>query len=305
MPIILIQPDIKGAKEFKELLSINMKGFDIVSAFDKNQIQEIEVVVIWRSVPNFVTELPNLKMVLVCGSGVDHIIDSPNLSKEIPLIRLVDPYLKERVSDYVINEITRHLNHLKSRSQSVLSLQKFKRKSIGIGIMGLGLMGSYTAEKLSRLGFEVFGWVNSNKLRSIEKVFVGVQEIPEFAKRCGIIVCQLPLTKATRGILDINLFNMLPHGAYLINVGRGEHLNEADLLTALDSGRLDGACLDVLEKEPAPADHPFVLNPKIKLTPHIAGYVGADTQAPYAIKVINDFYENREVKGIVDFSLNY
>jgi glyoxylate/hydroxypyruvate reductase A len=109
------------------------------------------------------------------------------------------------------------------------------------------------------------------------------------------------LTKETKGILNIKLFRHLPDGAYLINVGRGAHLIQSDLIRGLEMGKISGACLDVFDVEPLPSDHPFITNPKIKITPHIAGYIGPETQAPYASQIIASYYKNEKTKGEVDY----
>lgn len=156
-----------------------------------------------------------------------------------------------------------------------------------VGIMGLGLIGSITASKLRNMGYEVCGGVKTSRPRFAE-VYVGLEEIDDFAKQCEVIVCQLPLTEEMRGILNRRLFSVLPDGAYLISVGRGAHVVEDNLLLAIETGKLSGASLDVFEIEPLPVNHPFQAIPQITITPHIAGYVGTETQAPYAAEVINN-----------------
>jgi glyoxylate/hydroxypyruvate reductase len=309
MRTILIQPDIKGVDEFIKILSAEITEFHITSSIEDVELHTIEVVIMWLHVPDLLSELPNLKLLLNCGSGVDHIITSPNLPHNIPLIRLVDPFLQNHVSDYIVEQIFKHFFPEIHQDNRVDALCRFHETVEGkrprIGIMGLGLVGSSTAEKLLNMGFEVCGWVKTSKHRSIQEVYVGNTELETFAKKCEVIICQLPLTQETKEILNARLFSFLPNGAFLINVGRGEHLNEADLLLALEDGKLSGACLDVLKLKPLPLDHPFRANPKIKITPHIAGYIGPETQAPYAARIISSFYNEEKVKGAVNYSSLY
>jgi glyoxylate/hydroxypyruvate reductase A len=307
MKTILIHPDVKGADQFFKILSTELEGFKIVSSLDNIDAENVEVAIIWLNVPKYLSQLKNLKLLMICGSGIDHIINSPDLPRKVPTVRLVDPYLRYRVTNYIIDQIFRQfLPDLNPQDQEIVLTKKlaiFKKPKIGI--MGLGMIGAFMAKKLIEMGFHVCGWVRSTRPRTIDEIYVGDEQLKEFAKNCEVLVCQLPLTMATYKILNKNLFDLLPNGAYLINVGRGSHLEEDDLLSALDSGKLAGACLDVFEVEPLPQSHLFHSHEKITVTPHIAGYIGADTQAPYAAQVITSFYQNEKILGMVDYKTQY
>ncbi len=309
MKTILIQSDVKDAEQFRDYLKTSLDGFNVITSITEAELSEIEVVIIWLDIPKFLNRLPNLKLILSCGSGVEHIIDSPYLPHKVPLVRLVDEYLRNRVSNYVVEQILEkffpqiNLDNITEIPPEIC--QTIKQNKIRVGIMGLGLIGSASAIKLINLGFEVSAWVKTKKKRVIEDVHIGEAEIDSFAKKCDVLVCQLPLTSETKGILNIHLFNLLPEFTFLINVGRGGHLVEADLLLALENKNLSGACLDVLEVEPIQLNHPFKNNPNIKITPHVAGYIGSDTQAPYASNVIIDFYNNFEINGLVNYNSLY
>ena len=309
MKTILIQSDVKGAEEFRNYLKATFADFKVVTSIKEIELSEIEVVIIWLNIPPFLKSLPNLKLILSCGSGVEHIIDSPYLSPRVPLVRLVDDYLINRVSNYVVEQILEkyfpHINMVNIANEKPTIFKAIHQNKIRVGIMGLGLIGSESAIKLKNLGFEVSGWVNTRKKRLIDDVYIGEAELGNFAKKCNVLVCQLPLTCETKGILNIHLFNFLPDASFLINVGRGGHLVESDLILALENKKLSGACLDVLEVDPLPLNHPFNKYPNIKVTPHVAGYIGPDTQAPYASKVIKDFFNNDIIKGKVNYNTFY
>jgi glyoxylate/hydroxypyruvate reductase A len=151
-----------------------------------------------------------------------------------------------------------------------------------VGVMGLGNLGRVVLDRLHTFGFSLKGWARSVKQIDAVECFAGTEQLPQFLSQCDILICLLPLTQDTRGILDASTFAALPRGAKLINLGRGAHLVEADLLQALDSGHLEHAVLDVLNDEPPAADHPFWLHPNIWLTPHI----GAMTQPETAFEVL-------------------
>jgi glyoxylate/hydroxypyruvate reductase A len=309
MKTILIQSDVKGAEEFRNYLKATFADFNVVTSIKEVELSEIEVVIIWLNIPPFLKSLPNLKLILSCGSGVEHIIDSPYLSPKVPLVRLVDDYLINRVSNYVVEQILEKyfplINIVNIANDQPAIFKAIRQNKIRVGIMGLGLIGSESAIKLKNLGFEVSGWVNTRKKRLLDDVYIGEAELGNFAKKCNVLVCQLPLTSETKGILNIDLFNFLPNASFLINVGRGGHLVESDLILALENKKLSSACLDVLEVEPIPLNHPFNKYPNIKITPHVAGYIGADTQAPYASKVIKDFFNNDIIKGAVNYNTFY
>ena len=171
-----------------------------------------------------------------------------------------------------------------------------------IGIMGLGVLGSDIAGKLTSLQFEVSGWSRTPKKLEVLATYCGDTEFVAFLKRSDILICLLPLTPETKGLLDQRCFSILPRGAYVINVARGDHLIEQDLLSALDSGQLSGATLDVFSNEPLPEDHPFWSHPKITITPHVASIVNPNT----AVRVIVENMQRQQVsKGVVDLDLGY
>lgn len=309
MKTILIHADVKGAEEFRNILSISLPQYNITSSIEESAVADIEVLIIWRIVPDYLTNLPNLKLVLSSGSGIDQFLDISSFPLHLPLIRLVDPHLRNRVSNYVLQQILEKyfptLSHL-DLAEAQNEIYKSARKSkLHVGIMGLGLIGSSIVKKLIDFGFQVSGWANTHKKRVISEVYIGKSELNFFARQANILVCQLPLTHETKGILNINLFDHLPDGAFLINVGRGEHLVESDLISGLMNGKLAGACLDVFPIQPLALIHPFSSFPNIKVTPHIAGYIGPDTQAPYACEVIESYFNNRKVEGIVNYKAMY
>lgn len=309
MKTILIHSDVKGAEEFCKILSNSLPHYNITSSIEETELSYIEVVIIWRIVPDYLPNLPNLKLLLSSGSGIDHLTDLSSIPNHIPLIRLVDPYLRNRVSNYVLQQILERYFPTISQIDLVEAHKEIYKvvheSKINVGIMGLGLIGSSIVTKLIDYGFHVSGWANTHKKRVIGDVYIGKSNLNAFAQQTNILVCQLPLTQETKGILNINLFNHLPDGAFLINVGRGEHLVESDLILSFKNGKLSGACLDVLSVQPQVTNHPFNSISNIKVTPHIAGYIGPETQAPYASEVINNYFQNKNIEGIVNYSSKY
>ena len=308
MKTIVLHPRILNVESFREAISSQVSDFGVEILSDNVNPDAVEIVVIWLEVMDCIGKFPNLKLILVCGSGVDSVINMVSLPQNIPLVRVIDRTLQDHVSDYVVMAVlnhTRRWNHyMNLQHQKHWEWKKSYRTKPTIGIMGLGAMGNVTARKLIAMGFKVCGWVRGEHARIISDVYQGREALDKFAKQCEIMVCMLPLTPETKGILNNDLFNRLPKGAYLINVGRGSHLIEDDLITALDSDHLSGACLDVFESEPLQDNHPFWTHPKITITPHIAGVLLAEEQAMQAAQLIKSFY-NQTLKDVVNYHAGY
>ena len=306
---ILLHQNVPDAIIFRDTLATLAVNFEVFVWPDCPSLESVEVAVIWQEMNAFPAMLPNLGLLLVCGSGVDSVIESVSVPRSVPVVRLVDPHIKERVSDYVVMAA---LNHVRkwdhyARHQKEARWDRMTDISVKpkVGIMGLGLIGETTAQKLLAMGFETCGWVRTRRSRNLTEVYVGDKELHDFARQCAIVICILPLTHRTRGILCQQFFERLPEGAYLINVGRGGHLVDDDLLQALDDGHLSGACLDVFESEPLPVQHPFWSNPRITVTPHIAGGLRPEWQAAHAAEVIYDHMNGRTLKGVVNHDTQY
>lgn len=258
----------------------------------------VNFAVCWNQPKHVLNEYPNLKSVSSLGAGVNHLLNDKDLPNSVKICRLITSSLKEQMAEYVLNAITNYRLHIHSYQK-----QKEKgfwdphspipKKYAPVGIMGLGEMGTAVAEHLVKLGYSVSGWSRSKKEINGVKSFVGMKELNDFLSSTKIVVCLLPLTEDTEGILDLDLFKKLKKPGYLINVGRGDHLVEEDLIYALDTDLLDGACLDVFETEPLPENYSLWNREKVMITPHIA----AITPAKEAAKVIVENYK-RSLSGM-------
>jgi glyoxylate/hydroxypyruvate reductase A len=171
--------------------------------------------------------------------------------------------------------------------------------------MGFGVLGEDAAGKFRNLGFQVRGWANSPKNIDGIKIFVDKAEFNDFLSKSDILICLLPLTSATVNILNRETFKQLPDGAFIINVARGEHLVEEDLLEAIDEGKLSGACLDVFREEPLPKDHIFWHHPKVTVTPHVASITSPESVAPQIIENYRRLKEGQSLLNVVSREKGY
>lgn len=259
---------------------------------------EIDAAVCWFPPAGLLARLPRLRLIQSVGAGIEHLLADPGLPRHLPAFRIVDPHMAAAMAAYVAWAVISVQRDFARYAQAQHS-QEWAAASVpaphthGVGILGLGELGLRCARTLSALGYRVAGWSRSHKNGLPGEVagFVGVRQLPEFLARCDSLVCLLPLTEDTRGVLDRQLFAQLPAGAHLINVGRGAHLVEADLLAALSSGQLHQATLDTFNVEPLPATHPFWRHPQVRITPHVA------TRTPVAV-IAAQMLEN--LAGVAD-----
>jgi glyoxylate/hydroxypyruvate reductase A len=270
----------------------------------------IDYALVWRPEPGLLAGLPNLKLILSLGAGVDHIFADPQLPVGVPIVRLVDPYLTAAMSEYVVLQVLRlHRRDLDYQAQQQAGIwRELPQKNAGerpVGILGFGEIGQDAARKLAHLGFPVSGWGRRERTIAGFATFAGAEGLARLLAQSEILVCLLPLTGETQGILNARSFALLPRGAALVNAGRGGHLVEADLIPALDSGQLSAAALDVFQEEPLPPGHPFWRHPRILVTPHIAGTTNPTTAAPIVLDTIRRFEEGRPLLNQVDPARGY
>ncbi len=271
---------------------------------------DVDYALVWRPEPGLLASLPNLKLILSLGAGVDHILCDPLLPHDLPIVRLVDPYMTDAMSEYVVLQVLRlHRQDLDYRAQQEAAVwRELAQKNAAercVGILGAGALGQDAARKLKRLGFDVALWSRSERAFEGLASYAGAAGLTALLGRSEILVCLLPLTPETEGILNTSTFTLLPKGAALINAARGGHLVEEDLLAALASGRLSAAVLDVFREEPLPAGHRFWRHPRIIVTPHIAAATHPPTAAPIILDNIRRCEEGRPLLNRVDPAQGY
>ena len=273
-------------------------------------VEEIDYALAWHHPKGELRRYPNLKAIFSLGAGVEKLLRDPELPAGVPIVRMVDRALTSGMTEYVLLHVLR----LHRRGPELEALQRqadwaelecppaWERK---VGILGLGVLGADAAVKLAGLGFDVAGWSRSPKRIDGVASFAGADGLDELLARSEILVCLLPLTRATAGILNARTLAKLPHGASIINAARGGHVVELDLLAALDSGHLYHATLDVVAEEPLPASHPFWRHPKVTLTPHIASLTWPPTATEHIIANIRRHEAGQPMSPLVDVAREY
>lgn len=256
---------------------------------DENEKADVEFALCWKHPEGLLCEYPNLRCVSSMGAGIDHLLGDAFFPKHLPVVRLVDPHLAQDMFEYICTAIMYYFREfdLYRAQQRQSCWQQLPPRSMAettVGFMGLGKLGGYSAERLSNMGFNVIGWSRSQKSIAGVKAYAGEKQLDDFLSRTEILICLLPLTDQTRGILNVELFARLPKGSCVVNVARGENLVEDDLIRALDAGQLRGACLDVFKEEPLPEDHPFWKHKKILMTPHCSSITDPRSVAPQIVQ---------------------
>lgn len=298
-------------ERFRRLLP-DRKVVSLDEPFDRRDVAHVAS---WKHPPGSLAGLPNLEAIFSLGAGVDHLIGDPRLP-DVPIVRVVDPDLTGRMSEYVVLHCLMHLRE--QRRYDAAQLQKLwveeqhppAARDVRVGVMGLGVLGADAARKLKVMGFDVAGWRRSPKAIEGVGAYSGQDGLGAFLGRTDILVCLLPLTAETRGVLNKGLFRKLARdgrlrGPVLINAGRGGLQVEADIVASLDDGTLKAATLDVFETEPLPPDSPLWTHPAVTVTPHNAAASDADAISAYIAEQIRRFEAGEPLAHVIAPNLGY
>lgn len=271
---------------------------------------QIQIALTWKAPFEALQQFPNLKLIQSLGAGVDHIFDNKNVVEGAKVSRIIDPQLSTDMFEFVLAIVLDKMKNLHQyRDQQVQRIWKEKRyKSVNdvcMGILGLGVIGSFVSKKLSDFGFQCMGWSGTNKNIEGVQSYTGEEGLNVMLNKTDYLINLLPLTNATRGFINLKLLEKIKPGAYVINVGRGPHVVDGDLLEAIDKGLISGAALDVFHQEPLPIDHPYWVNKKIFLTPHIASITNINTARKQVFENIRRFDQSENFINEVDVSKGY
>jgi glyoxylate/hydroxypyruvate reductase A len=291
-------------------LDANLWWRDAAKAEVQDAAEPAEIAVVWRPPNAFFVEQPRLKTVFNLGAGVDALLGLPDFPRNVSLVRLEDAGMAPALAEYVLTAVLRvyrgfdrYATQQTARHWKPEKLRE--RSTFAIGVLGLGVIGSAIATMLAQHGFTVRGHAQTRKQIAAVDCSAGMESFGPFLDGLDVLVNVLPLTAASRGLIDRSVLGRLARGAHLINVGRGATLVDADLIAALADGQLSGATLDVFATEPLPAEHPFWARPEILITPHVS----AETQiAPTVVQVADKLAQlarGEQVSGVVDLARGY
>ncbi len=308
MAFLILAPSSRTSAWEKEIRKAE-PDLDLRVWPDTGDPDEVSFALCWKHPPGVLNRFSNLKCIASMGAGVDHLLQDPALP-EVPIVRVVDPSMARSMTEYLLMAVLFRMRQLDRYWQDQLQRTWHPRvpeqaASVRIGIMGLGQLGGDAARAFSSLHFPVAGWSRTPKTLEGVDTFAGEAGLASFLSGLRVLVCLLPLTARTRGILNRQTFEMLPDGAYLVNSARGEHLVEEDLLAALDSGKLSGACLDVFLTEPLPREHPFWGRPEITITPHISSLTNPKAVCPGIVDNYRRMRSGLPLRHLVDRKRGY
>lgn len=282
---------------------------------EMGDVATVDYVAAWLPPPDVVRSLSRLKVIFSLGAGVDAILKDPTLPDGVPIVRVNDPDLTMRMSEYVVLHVLLHHRQQRrldenQRNKVWDGFPTHAANALRVGVMGLGVLGQDAARKLAMLGFKVAGWSRSPKLIDGVQCFSGAGGLDTFLARTDVLVSLLPATPETDGILNRALIRKLarsgPFGApVLINAGRGRQQVEEDILAALEAGELHGATLDVFRTEPLPPDSPFWSHPRVTLTPHIAADSDPQVICEYVARQIAAYEAGGKLSNLVDRARGY
>jgi phosphoglycerate dehydrogenase-like enzyme len=275
----------------------------------------VEVLLAWRLTPGVVPRYPNLRVVCSTGAGVDKLLAVPDLPAGLPVTRVVDPQQARTIAQYVVAQ-TLHAMRDFTRYEAQQARAEWRRHPVRppaqcrVGLLGQGEVAQAIARAIVPLGLPLALW--GRQLRPLPGLehadvthYTGEAGLPALLASSDVLVNTLPLTEATRGLLDRARLAQLPAGAWLVNVGRGEHLVEDDLRTLLDSGHLAGAALDVFAREPLPRDHWLWRHPSVRATPHIAGEARFEVVATACLDALQRCRAGQAPQWLVNRSAGY
>lgn len=297
------QPFVRAIKAIAPQLAVRVWP-------DDGDKAEVAMALCWQHPAGVLSDYLNLRCICSLGAGVDHLFIDQSLPANVPVVRLVDDSLASKMFEYVLAAMVSHIRQfdLFSAQQRQKKWQQQQAKSfaqINVGVMGLGQLGGYVAGQLANMGFAMAGWSRSEKSLAGVACYYGEHQQQAFLSRCDVLVNLLPLTAQTTNLLNTQLFSQLPKGAYIINVGRGGHVVDDDLIAAIDSSHLSGACLDVFRQEPLAQCHRFWSHPNIKVTPHCSSLTAPEAVAGQVVENFRRCLASEELMNVVDVDRGY
>lgn len=309
MNIIFYSPE-KNSQPWLDEIAVALPGADVWAWSPACAQRQADYAVLWAPPVELFDSQRQLKAVFNIGAGVDALLKLPNLPRAVPIVRLNDTGMAVQMAEYVCHALFRHARGFDAYEASARNHEWKRQRPIDrtlfpVGVMGLGDIGARVAHAIASFDYPTYGWSRSVKSLGGITTFAGSDKLDEFLRCVRVLVCALPLTPETEGILSAQTLSKLKPAGYLINVARGKHLMEDDLLMLLNNGRLAGATLDVFREEPLPAEHAFWSHPKITITPHISAITLRQESVVQIAGKILALQRGQAIAGVVDIARCY
>ncbi|WP_138431677.1 2-hydroxyacid dehydrogenase [Fodinibius saliphilus] len=309
MSLIFVAPD-RSLSAWKDAIHKVDPNLDVEIWPQIDNPKRVQFAVCWNQPKHVLDNYPNLKAVSSLGAGVDHLLEDDFLPADVNICRVVSSSLIQQMKEYVLGTVIsiqrNFVHYIRQKDQQQWQAHTHPLASdLAIGIMGLGKLGKPVAQQLSELGYQVNGWSRSPKTIENISTFAGRDEFSAFLQKTQILVCLLPLTDETNGILDLETLKQLQSPSWIINVARGEHLVDEDLIYALDTDIIKGAWLDVFSEEPLPDRHAFWNRSNIMITPHIASITQPSEVADQIVENYKRALSGMELNYEVDRQKGY
>lgn len=270
----------------------------------------VDYAIVWKPPPECFERVKVERAIANLGAGVDALLAVPTLPAGVPILRLTDAGMAEQMAEYVTLAVLAAFREQReyARQQSDRlwrPRRRLDKSAFRVGLLGVGVLGAAVAQALRPFGFPLAGWSRGAREVPGVAMHAGREGLRAMLAATSVLVCMLPLTRETRGLLDAATLRLLPRGAHLVNVARGDLVVEADLLDVLADGHLASATLDVFAEEPLPPGHPFWHHPRIVLTPHVSAATLVDDSAAQVAARIAAHARGERVDGVVDLARGY
>ncbi len=308
-PVMLLKTDARD-QEWIRAFACAMPELEVRVWPQVGDLKEINCALLWDPPAELFNDLENLEVIFSIGAGVDSLLACAALPVRVPIVRMVEPQLTAGMVEFCLFQVLRfhRLMHCYEGQQAKSiwkELPQLPARDTTVGVMGMGVLGLALTKQLQSLNYNVIGYRRQSKPNDAMEMFYGEAQVEAFLRQTMILVMLLPATEQTRHIINRETLAMLPPTACLVNAGRGELINEQDLLMALDSGQLQAAALDVFNQEPLPTEHPFWSHPGIFLTPHIASITHPPTACRYIVDALQTYRAGEAWPNLVETGSGY
>ena len=314
-PRIVIAVGANGLAKWAEQVRAALPEADVVTRDSERTTADAhatpaDYALVWRPHPSFFAEQTRLKAIFNLGAGIDTLAAMPEFPRAVPLIRLEDAGMAGPMAQYALAVVLRYAYRFDDYARRQAERQWAPRRphapgQLEVGVLGMGAIGSVIARTIADAGFRVRGYARTRRELAGIRSYAGAAELPAFLTGVHVLINVLPLTADTVGILRREHLKRLVQGGHVVNLARGAHLVEDDLLALLDAGKLSGATLDVFAQEPLPPEHPFWTHPAITVTPHVSGVTLLEESVQQVAHKIRSLERDEPVTGVVDWTRGY